>query len=124
MTFEQYLKEPLRIGFMEGFPVLETLETQTFIIDGFDRHFPNKINVSLVKVGFGENNKYQCRAVVTERISTASTRFMHGWGSCCHIDEGQFMEKAIVKFCEINNLIICNKICSWPFAKVIVTDKT
>jgi len=124
MTFEQYLKEPLRIGFTRNWPVLETLETQTLTLDSYDYHFPTEINVSLVKVGFGENNKYQCRAVITEVVNTASTRALHGFGSCCHIDEGQFMEKAIVKFCEINNLIICNKICSWPFAKVIVTDKT
>lgn len=124
MTFEEYIKEPLKIGFIENFPVLETLETQTVTINGFDQHFPNKINVSLVKVGFGENNKFQCRAVITERVDTASTRHFHGWGSCCFVEEGQFMEKAVVKFCETNNLIICNKICSWPFAKAIITDKT
>ena len=123
MTFEEYIKEDLLIGFMEGFPVLETLETQTLTATGYSRHFPTEIKVSLAKVGFGKDNEFQCRAVITERVDTASTRPMHGWGSCCHIDEGKFMEKAVVKFCELNDLIICKKICSWPFAKAIVTDK-
>lgn len=30
------------------------------------------------------------------------------------------MEKAVVEMCKKHDLMICDKVCSWPFAKAVV----
>lgn len=67
MTFEQYKEQPLKIGFSQSFPVIETLHSEDFNLKckGFDVI----VTVSKVKLGFGDNNKYNCTGVVTSNIS-------------------------------------------------------
>lgn len=116
MTKEDYLKEKMRIGFTQQFPVLEVLESEEVSSTCLD--YPVRFNVSLVKVGFGE---YSCLGIVTDRVDIAHKLPLNGFNSYCCFDEGETMEKALVEFAEKKKLILCNKVNSWPFAKAIVS---
>lgn len=121
MTTEEYLKSNQMIGFTQSFPVLETIETEN--VSAKCRNFNVNFNVHLVKVGFGDNNKYNCLAIVTDKVDISYKLPLNGWNSYCCYDEAETMEKALVEFAEKKGYILCNKVCSWPFAKAIVSKR-
>jgi len=119
-NFDNYLKKDIQVGFMQKFPVANISKTKKYKMTC--RNFPVNIEVSLARGTYGENNEYECDIVVTNEISISEHLSLRGFGSYCHIDEAQVMEKAIVQFCKEENLMICDKACSWPFAKAVVQE--
>jgi len=119
-NYDKYLKEPLRIGFTDTFPIkdiIEEIEVKTNC-----RRFEVIFKVQYCNVTFGQENEYNCCAIVTDRVDIQSRLPMNGFASHCHIDEARVMENAVVEMAKKHDLMICTKICSWPFAKAIVDD--
>ena len=115
-NYREYLEDNLHIGFMEQFPVKTILESYeiTNKVRGFDVTY----KVHYVELSFG-NGEYTVKGIVTDIVDVAK-RMGNSFGSHCYIDEGKAMEISIVKLCLKKDLMICQKVCSWPFAKVVV----
>ena len=119
-NYDDYLNDVIKVGFTECFPVVKILDT--IKIREKARGFSVEIKVSLVRVSFGKENQFQCTSVVTDECDISSKLLMNGFGSHCHVDAGKAMERAVIEMCKKNDMMICDKICTWPFAKAIVQD--
>lgn len=117
-NYDEYLAEPQRIGFTESFPVKEVLEEREYKMKcrGFDVQF----KVQYCLLSFGDKNEYTVHGIVTERVDIGSKLGARSFGSYCHIDEAETMEEGVVKLCKELDLMVCQKVCSWPFAKILV----
>jgi len=119
-NYDKYLKESYMIGFTYSYPTKTILKT--FDIETTCRGFDVKFKVHLAKGSFGKNNEFEVSILKTEKVSIAEHLFLNGWNSMCCYDEAETMEKAIVEICKKENLMICRKACSWPFATAVVQD--
>jgi hypothetical protein len=117
-NYREYLKEPIRIGFTNSFRVKEILDSREFMYK-FQGEF-YEYETHLVNLEFGDKEKFTVKGIVTDIVDIAKKLPMGGWGSHCYIQEAKIMEEAIVKMCLENDLMICNKVCSWPYAKAVV----
>lgn len=117
-NFTKYLSDPIKVGFTESFPekVNSTID-EIEVVSEFGRH-KIKFQVKYCKVSF---DKYECHAVITGRVDVGKYLPLHGWASFCHHDEARIMENGVVEMCKKHGLTIFDKICSWPFAKAIVS---
>ena len=116
-NYNDYLTSNSRIGFTQSFPVVEVISEME--VTNLCRNYNVTFKVQHVKVCYGKKTDV-VDAVVTERVDIANRLFAGGWGQHSYIDEGEVMEKAVVEMCKQKNLMICTKICTWPFAKAIV----
>lgn len=119
-NYRKYLDEPLKIGFTEAFPEKPGGTIADMTIQEKCMGFDISLNVRYCWLTFGPKNEYEVRGIVTDKLDISSKLPVGGWGSFSHIDTGQLMEKAIILLAARENLIICNKTCSWPFAKAVV----
>jgi hypothetical protein len=117
-NFEEYKNEPLRIGFTDKFPEVRTIDEM--MVDSTCRGFAVRFSVRLVKVAFEKGGREVCDGVVTDSVDIAHKLRAGGFGSHCYVEEAQTMEGAVVEMCKKHNLMICSKVCSWPFAVAIV----
>jgi len=85
------------------------------------RRFDVEFKVMLCKVTLGDG-KYECTAIVTDRVDVGTKLGVYSFGSHCHVDEARTMELGVIRFAKENNLMICNKVNSWPFAKALVQE--
>ncbi len=119
-NYSKYLKESLRIGFTENFPISTIIDEM--VIEGECRGFLVSFKVYYVRVSFKEGGKAVCDAVCTDRVSISGRLVGGGFGSHCYVDEAHTMELAVIEMCKKHDLMICVKVCSWPFAKAIVQN--
>lgn len=117
-----YLAKPLRIGFMESFPEDPKNVIDEMIISDTCGRFRVEFKVRYGKVTLGEDGKYSCYGITTDRVSISEQLPLSGFNSYSHIPESAVMEKAIITMAEKHGLMICDKVCSWPYAKAIVQD--
>ncbi len=120
----KYLAEEKRIGYMQAFP-----EKEGGLIDGIAfktecRGYDVLFTVRYGKVKLSKDSNIECYGITTGRAEVAHKLRMNGWGSHCHIDEAEAMEKGIVEMAKKHNLMICEKACSWPHAKAVVQEIT
>lgn len=122
-NYTKYTKEPLRIGFTHDFP---EHADKSKVIDEIVINNPNgnSFKVRFGEVTFGEDNKYSCKGITTDRFEIPRKGPMGGWGSHGYADEAAIMEMAIVEMAAKHNMFVCNKVCSWPFAKAVVSEIT
>lgn len=115
-NYEEYLKQPLRIGFTKSFPEdrSKVIDEMTFIIKCLGQDTP--IKVSYGRVTFGDNGEHTCDGITTERCEVPRI----GIGSHTYEHEAASMELAVVQMAAKHDLMICQKVCSWPIAKAIV----
>lgn len=115
-NYDKYLQEVICIGITEIYPVKKVLDT--IRITRKCRNFDVIFDVQYVMVEFSKS--LDIHAVVTERVDIAGRLPGSGWGSHCYADEAKTMEEGVIEMCKKHNLMICTKVCSWPFAKAIV----
>ncbi len=120
-NYSKYLSDCPMIGFTQTFTESETVYDEIDVED-VCRGFNVTFKVRFCKVTFGDNNEFFCRAIVTEQIDISKKLPMNGFGSYSHLDELKTLEKAVIIMARKNDLMICSKICSWPFAKAIVQE--
>lgn len=120
---DKYLKETLMIGFMEKFPEVEGDLVDEITVESTCRRYDVKFKVRFGKVSFAEG-KHTVDGITTDRVDISAKLPLAGFGSQCCYDEAETMEKAIVQMAMKHNLMICQKICSWPHAKAIVQPIT
>ena len=113
--YREYLKSNMMIGFTNSFPVQEELESITI-----NENNNLTFKVSLVRLSYGKKKTDTVLGIVTDRVKIKREGPLGGWGQHGYVDEAKIMEAAVVKMCLEKDLMICNKICSWPFAKVVV----
>ena len=112
-NYQDYLEEHLKIGFTSNFPVstvLKNLEVQENCL-----RFSVTVEIKLCR-----STVLNCLMLVTERLDISNRLALNGFGSGCCFDEAHTMERAVIEICKQEDLMICQKVCSWPFAKVIV----
>lgn len=117
MTIEKYLDKPQMIGFMESFPIKEILFTAK--ATSKIRNIPIKFNIHVAKLGFGDNLEYHVLGIVTDTMTYLLPK---RFGSISYFDEARIMKIAVAKLASCNNYTICQDICSWPFAKVLIQE--
>lgn len=120
MTIEEYLDKPQMIGFTQSFPIKEILFTVK--ATSKIRNIPIKFNIHVVKLGFGDNLKYHILGIVTDHVDISDHLPLNGFGSISYFDEARIMKIAVAKLASCNNYTICQDICSWPFAKVLIQE--
>lgn len=116
-----YLKIPMLVGFIEPFPEVEDGVIDEMTITAKCRGFDVQFKVRYGRVSFGDDNKYTCDAITTDQVEIADKLPLGGFNSNCYHDEGETMELAVVEMAKKHGLMICDKICSWPHAKAIVS---
>lgn len=120
-NYAKYLGGNPKIGFTKDFPEAGNIIDEIEIKDRC-RGFKVEFKVRFCYVAFGENNEYTCRAIITDRIDISKHLPMSGFGSFCFYDELATLESAVITMDLKHDLMICSKICSWPFAKAIVQE--
>lgn len=124
---ENYLKysnEVMKIGMTETFPeVKKSIKDEFTITDCIKGNIVN-YKVRLCQVSFGTDNKYTCTAIITDEVKIPRNGELNGFGAHGYIDEAEAMEIGVKMMAHKHNLMICTKVCSWPFAKVIVDNVT
>lgn len=117
-NYDNYLKETLMVGFMSTFPVARVIDEIT--IKSTCRRYDVEFKVKYVRLAMEEGGKEICDGIVTDKVEINHHLPMNGFGSHCYIDEAKTMEEAVIEMAKKHDLMICNKICSWPFAKAAV----
>ena len=118
-NYDRYLAEPRIIGCMETFPITKIIEEMT--VSGKCRGFDVVFKVQYVTLTFGKN-KIEVQGIVTSEVNINHRLPLHGFSSYCHIDEAETMEQGVIHMLKRRNLMVCTKINSWPFAKVVVQE--
>lgn len=117
-NYMRYLKEEsLKIGFTEEFPVVEKITSRQYA--GRVRDTEVVFWVRYCRFSFGDG-RYTVQGIVTDPVRVKDNRGLGGFGHHGYIEEAQVMREGVIEMCKSQNLMICNEICSWPFAKVIV----
>ena len=119
-NYDGYLKKNIRIGNMGKFPTKEVIDE--IIIQTNCGGYNVQVITQYVTVTFGENNEYICKAVVTNHVDIGRRMPLGGFGSHCYFEEAQTAELAVVEMCKKHNLMICDKVNSWPYAQAIVQE--
>jgi hypothetical protein len=117
--YEEYLNQPLRVGFMDSFPIDNIIDT--IEVSGKCRDFDVIFNVHLCYVNFGVE-KFKSRAIITDEVIIRDKLKFAGSGSFSYIDESRTMEMGIVEMAKKHDFFICTKINSWPIAKAIISE--
>lgn len=120
INYKKYLDESQHIGFMSDFPIQDKLET--FKINTKCRNIPVEVIVHYCKLQYGSKPEDTVAGLVTERLDISKYLPLNGFASNCCYDEATTMEEAIVEIARQKNVMICNKINSWPFAKAVIQD--
>ncbi len=117
---EDYLREPLAIGFTDSFPEDPTkiVDTEIFNING------HKVVVRYGKLTLGKKNEIHVSGVTVDRVEIKRNDPLAGFGKHGYIEEAKIMNSGMIKMLEKHNLMICRGICSWPIVKVIVQEPT
>ena len=120
-NYTDYIKSPQMVGFSEGWEevpgsVIDEIEISTNCIR-FDVIF----KVRLCKLYYGDK-KYSCTGIVTDQVRIGHLLNNHGFGSHAYADEGKTMELGMIKMAAKHNLMLCTKICTWPFTKALVQE--
>ena len=118
-----YLAEPQRIGFIKEFPETDAKPLDEEIIEDECMGVKVKFSVRLTKLKFGDG-KYEVTGIVTDKVDISSKLRLNGYGSHSYINVGKMLEAALAKMCLKHNLFVNNKICTWPFAKAVVSPVT
>lgn len=121
---KKYLEETILIGFTDSFPEDKKEIVDEITLTRLCRGFSVEFRVRYGKVTFGPNNEYWCYGITTDRVEINDRLQNGGFGSYSHVDEADTMEKAVTDMARKNGLMVCRKICSWPFAKAIVQEVT
>lgn len=119
-NYQGYLETPLKVGFTQTFPQESIIDSITVTTTIRGKKVTFNVHYGLVSYGDNKDGNSTCHAIFTDRAELPE-RF-RSWGSHSYIDEGKAMEVAVIEMCKKHNLMICAKICSWPFAKAIVQD--
>jgi len=121
---KEYLEKSKMIGFMEALPedpkgVIDEITVRTKC-----RNFDVSFKVRYGKVTFGKNNEFHCYGITTDAVDISHRLPLGGFNSMCCYDEADTMELAVTEMAKKHNLMICDKRCSWPHAKVVVQEVT
>lgn len=124
-NYKEYLKKPIAIGFIKRFPVVENTETDSVSFETELRGSPFSVTARLVKTSYGDKPEYVVSSIVTDKFDEVNdVSHLSTHGSHFYATSASIMEQAVVALANKNNLVICEKICSWPFAKAIVAPLT
>ena len=116
-NYADYLAKNICIGFTDKFPIDTVFKS--IEIYGMCRNYRVPVTVQMAMLSFGEG-KYKVEGVVTSCVDIAKHLSLNGFGSHCYADEAECMELAVVEACKQWDLMIVDKVCSWPFAKALV----
>lgn len=121
-NYNKYTKDPIKIGFTKSFPEhpdkSKVIDEMSVTMECRGHNVVFKVRYGTVT--FGEGEGYSCSGITTDRCVMPRTGPTAGWGDHSYADEAAAMELAVIKMAAKHNLMICEKICSWPFAKAIV----
>ncbi len=117
---DKYLKETLMIGFMEKFPEIKEEVIDEITVQSKCKGYDVTFKVRYGKLSFGEGNAYKVSGITTDVVDISHKLPLHGFNSMCCYNEAETMEKAVTEMAAKHSLIVCQKICSWPHAKVVV----
>jgi len=115
---KNYLLAPLKIGFTNNFIEKENSTIFERVFKTIENGKEVNLSVRYCELMFGDNNEYTVNGIVTDQLCLDGKP-----GSYSHIDISKTLEKSIVIVAQDLNLDICHKVCSWPFAKVVVTKQ-
>ncbi len=118
MTTQEYLDKKYRIGFTQSFPVKRILASMN--AKSYCRKFLVEFQVHIAEFTFGNNNEFSIYGIITDQVDISKHLFLDGFGSMCLYDEARVMKVAAAKLASMYNLPICEDICSWPYAKVLL----
>ncbi len=119
-NYNAYLKQPIRIGFMDSYPVKEVLDEIT--INSKCKNFDVSFKVKYCIFTFGKNNEHTIHGIITDNVSISHLLPLNGFGSHSFEYSAETMELGVIEMCKKHDLMICGdggKICSYPFAKAI-----
>jgi hypothetical protein len=122
-NLRNYLAEVQHIGFTQEFPETKAKPIDEEIIEDECMGVKVKFSVRLTKLKFGDG-KYEVTGIVTDKVDISSKLRMGGWGSHSYHYVGKMLEAAVAKMCLKHNVFVSKKICTWPFAKVVVGEVT
>jgi len=123
-NYRKYLDESLMVGFMSNFPETKEECIDSIVIEEDLLNHKVTFNVRFTQLTYGDDNEYEVLGIVTDELSISNKLPMNGFNSFSHQDIGLLLDKAVVIMAAKHDLVLCKKVCSWPFGKAIVTKKT
>ena len=123
-NYSKFLDSPMKFGMTQSFKEKPNSTIHSKIINEKCNGIHVRFEVRYCKLLFGENDEYEVHGIVTDRVSISKKLILGGFGSHSCEDTGKLMQEAVVFFAHENDLLICEKICSWPFSKAVTTPMT
>ena len=120
-NYSDYLNGKQKIGFTDVFIEKPNSTIHSKIIKDKCRGYDVEFEVRHCILLFGDDNQFEVHGIVTDCLSISDKLPMGGFNSNSNEDTSKLMEQAVILSAYENELLICNKICSWPFAKAITT---
>jgi hypothetical protein len=123
-NYNKFLNSPMKIGHTCTF--IEKPNSTINSISIFESCADVKVvfEVRYCILLFGDDNQFEVHGIVTDSVSISKSLSLGGFGSHSHEHTGKLMQEAVVFFAHKNDLLICEKICSWPFSKAVTTPMT
>jgi len=124
-NLDKYIKESIRIGFTHSWEGDKIEILDEMIVKDECHGFPVEFKVMLQKLTFGKGkDSFFLTGIVTERVEIAHKLRSGGWGSHCYMEESATMELGVVIMAMKHDMYVHTKVCSWPFAKALVSKVT
>ena len=99
------MNKSLKIG-CSAFPVKPGSKHTSKIYEVKCLRFIVEVEVSQCLLTYGENHERSFEGICSSEVDISPYLPAHGWGSDCHIDEGNAMAKAVELYCKEHNLSI------------------
>ena len=123
-NYSKFLDGKQKVGFTNVFVEKPNSVVNSKIINDKCRGIDVRFEVRYCILLFGDDNEFEVHGIVTDCLSISDRLPLGGFNSNSNEDTSKLMEEAVVLLAHENELLICDKVCSWPFAKAITTPMT